>query len=56
MGGRIECYLDICKLRTLHLPRASLADIDTASLYSYVAFVQLQKIRELLAAHSVEFE
>jgi hypothetical protein len=57
MGGKIDCYLDIGTVPSI-IPRHpnKTNPFPLASLYSYLAFLELQKNRDLLASHNVQVE
>lgn len=55
-GGRIDCYLDIGALSPPSLRPTTPLTRRAASLFSYVAFVDLLNNLELLAANGVQVE
>lgn len=62
MGARIDCYLDIGKSHHILLAYPYLGSLKLelikkpASFYSYIAFVQILKNKQLFDQHSVEVE
>ena len=55
-GGRIDCYIDIGGPLSRRLTRLRKLTQSQASMYSYLAFVDLLANQEKLAAHGVTVE